>query len=107
MVTFRLKVFRYFRYSTPIELLPGDEFKTTCEFSSLGKSRTTISGPSSFDEMCYAMIVYYPAQNLNDSGCIAFKDQNGCHFQETRCDFNILNSSHPETQKLFERVREE
>lgn len=42
----------------PYEILPGDSFKTTCEYL----SSDTVFGISSQEEMCMVFVAYYPRQ---------------------------------------------
>ena len=49
-------------YDTPLEVLPGDELKMTCEFSSMDRHYTTKDGLGSYDEMCTGLITYYPKE---------------------------------------------
>ncbi|XP_067676503.1 MOXD1 homolog 1-like [Haliotis asinina] len=51
------------RFKDPIEIQPGDELRTRCEFESSKKSTTTIYGDATSNEMCYSFITYYPRQN--------------------------------------------
>ena len=49
-------------YDTPLEVLPGDELKMTCQYSSMNRNYTTKHGPGGNDEMCYGFITYYPKE---------------------------------------------
>ncbi|XP_067676244.1 uncharacterized protein [Haliotis asinina] len=51
------------RFKDPIEIHPGDELWTRCEFESSKKSTTTIHGDATSNEMRYSFITYYPRQN--------------------------------------------
>lgn len=46
------------------QLLPGDSLLTTCVFDSRKRNTTTTFGASTFNEMCYNFLAYYP----RDSG---------------------------------------
>ena len=48
------------RHDPPVELLPGDELKTTCVYNSTKRQRDTYYGEGTFDEMCFGFIDYYP-----------------------------------------------
>ncbi|GJP34919.1 hypothetical protein CLOM_g19397 [Closterium sp. NIES-68] len=45
----------------PQELLPGDELRTKCVWDSTSRSKVTMGGESSVEEMCISFLIYYPA----------------------------------------------
>ncbi|KAI9151240.1 DBH-like monooxygenase protein 1 [Paramyrothecium foliicola] len=47
-----------------IQLLPGDKLITTCEYDTSEDSEPVPGGLSSQDEMCFAWVDYYPANNI-------------------------------------------
>lgn len=47
-----------------IKLLPGDKFITTCEYNTMNDTEPVPGGPSSADEMCFAWVDYYPANDI-------------------------------------------
>ena len=51
-----------YSYENPLVVLPGDELKMTCEFSSMNRRHTTKYGPGSHEEMCFGLITYFPKQ---------------------------------------------
>ncbi|KAK7462113.1 hypothetical protein BaRGS_00038485, partial [Batillaria attramentaria] len=76
-------------YVTPIEVLPGDELKTTCHFNSMARSTTTTFGDSTQQEMCYGFLTYYPAQALTETECVSFRSFTYCDKSSLpNCDAN-------------------
>jgi hypothetical protein len=63
-----LRHFEYgYQYSKSLEevkLLPGDKFITTCEYDTKNDTKPVAGGPSSEDEMCFAWVDYYPANDI-------------------------------------------
>jgi hypothetical protein len=47
-----------------IKLLPGDKFITTCEYNTMNDTKPVAGGPSSAQEMCFAWVDYYPANDV-------------------------------------------
>ena len=47
-----------------VKLLPGDKLITTCEFDTSNDTKPVPGGLSSEDEMCFAWVDYYPANNV-------------------------------------------
>nr|KAG5705742.1 hypothetical protein BaRGS_027401 [Batillaria attramentaria] len=73
-------------YPDPLEVLPGDELKMICEYASLSKNRTTQYGAGSYNEMCFGIITYYPAQNLDLRGaaaCMEYKGVDICSMNQS------------------------
>ena len=95
------------RYSTPLVVRPGDELKMNCQFSSLGRDRTTVDGEGSYDEMCYGILTYYPASSFQHlEYCFQWKDLDFCDFFDGNCSLgDINNSSHPVTADIIQEVR--
>jgi hypothetical protein len=52
-------------------LMPGDTLITRCVFDSSKRDKVTKFGPSSYDEMCFNFMLYYPAQPVFDM-CVGF-----------------------------------
>ncbi|CAH0564397.1 unnamed protein product [Brassicogethes aeneus] len=48
-------------------ILPGDGLITECTYSTLGRSRPTLGGYSTSEEMCLAFVLHYPRTEL--AGC--------------------------------------
>ncbi|PNH09878.1 Dopamine beta-hydroxylase [Tetrabaena socialis] len=51
------------------QLLPGDELITTCTYTGINRTETTKFGLSSYDEMCFNYMTYYP-ENLAINFCM-------------------------------------
>jgi hypothetical protein len=47
-----------------VKLLPGDKFITTCEYNTMNDTEPVPGGQSSEDEMCFAWVDYYPANDV-------------------------------------------
>jgi len=47
-----------------IQLLPGDKFITTCEYNTMNDTEPVPGGQPSEDEMCFAWVDYYPANQV-------------------------------------------
>jgi hypothetical protein len=62
-----LRDFEYgYQFSKSLEevkLLPGDKFITTCEYNTMNDTEPVPGGQSSEDEMCFAWVDYYPAND--------------------------------------------
>jgi len=48
------------------QLLPGDEIVMNCEYDTSSRSEDVEFGEGSQDEMCYAVVMYYPRQTERD-----------------------------------------
>jgi hypothetical protein len=63
-----LRDFEYgYQFSKSLEevkLLPGDKFITTCEYNTMNDTEPVPGGQSSEDEMCFAWVDYYPANDV-------------------------------------------
>lgn len=46
------------------KLFPGDKFITTCEYDTSNDTTPVAGGPSSAEEMCFAWVDYYPANDV-------------------------------------------
>ena len=94
------------RFHTPVVVHPGDELKMNCEFSSLDRDHTTLGGEGSYDEMCYGILNFYPANSIGNIGsCIQWKDLDFCTFFGGDCKYgDMMNSSNPDTADLIKQV---
>ncbi|XP_055861079.1 DBH-like monooxygenase protein 2 homolog [Biomphalaria glabrata] len=54
----------------PVELLPGDEFTTRCEFNTSKRDKSTLFGEATNEEMCFGFLTYYPLENLSEDSCL-------------------------------------
>ena len=92
-----IHAFKLRSYDTPIEVLPGDELKTTCHFSSITRATSTIWGDSTSEEMCFGFLYYYPENALTDTSCVTFGSLAFCDEETLRgCDLRAF----------FEHLRE-
>jgi hypothetical protein len=63
----------YFRESSPVEVLPGDELRTTCVYDTTSKNETTRFGWDAQQEMCFALLTFYPVENVQtDLNCYSW-----------------------------------
>ena len=95
------------RFDTPVVMEPGDELKTYCTYQSLSRGKTTLYGPGSFEEMCFVLLTYFPAENIETSStCIQWKDVDFCDDFVKVCDWAALfNSSAAQTVAMVNKVR--
>ena len=49
-----------FRYTNPIEILPGDEISVTCTYNTKTVNDYIYEGDATSDEMCFGILIYYP-----------------------------------------------
>ncbi|XP_033732467.1 tyramine beta-hydroxylase-like isoform X2 [Pecten maximus] len=103
-----------FEFDPPIEILPGDEIKTTCTFRTVDQNRTIFIGDGTSDEMCFGFIIVYPAQHLHGGTCLSWKDIDMCKLNEFTSDFPtvkgcnvkaMMNPFHPDLVSLFSNLR--
>ncbi|XP_046576525.1 tyramine beta-hydroxylase-like [Haliotis rubra] len=96
-------------YSNPIEMRQGDSLKTTCVYRSVSKTRTTMYGEGSYDEMCYGLFSYFPKQNMSGS-CTTWKNFDLCQFENedhiiNGCDIPMFeNLTSPEMRAIVNEV---
>jgi Copper type II ascorbate-dependent monooxygenase, C-terminal domain len=79
------------RFDSPVTLQPGDEIRVDCTYRSLGKNTTTYYGDGTSDEMCFAFLTYYPA-NDNFSSCLQWRSVNLCSNVPMQCDMDSFQS---------------
>ena len=56
----------FYSLDEPIEVRGGDELLTTCYYSSKSTDSFTYYGQETNDEMCFAIVTYYPKENLGN-----------------------------------------
>ncbi len=56
--------YQFSKNLNPVQLLPGDKFITTCEYNTTNDTVPVPGGLPSKDEMCFAWVDYYPANNV-------------------------------------------
>ncbi|XP_046368389.2 tyramine beta-hydroxylase-like isoform X2 [Haliotis rufescens] len=96
-------------YDPPVQLLAGDVLETTCVYRSTSRTTTAMFGEGSYDEMCFGIFTYYPAEALKSGNCFTWGDIDTCNFEETGsvngCSFSMLfNQSDPIRKQLFDKV---
>ncbi|KAL5011657.1 hypothetical protein ScPMuIL_010208 [Solemya velum] len=98
-----------YKFEPPIEVLAGDEIRTTCVFQSKYNSETIYFGEGTADEMCYGFLTYYPRQNITIPFCTTWKSVARCRRHLPKfggivdgCKWRqLLDSKDPETLKLY------
>ncbi|KAF6023515.1 moxd1 [Bugula neritina] len=85
----------------PKKLVPGDSLKLTCTYTDSSRNRFTYGGEPSTDEMCLAILNYYPKQQATTCGSYT-----GINIKQTdpiyqRWDFNT-SSTVEDNIKLLE-----
>ncbi|XP_046362311.2 tyramine beta-hydroxylase-like [Haliotis rufescens] len=96
-------------FDPPLEVRPGDAFKTTCVYRTLSRRVTTMWGEGTNDEMCYSLLMFYPKSAVSNVYCDGWGDYNSCMVDHDGlyrgCHVaNFKNQSHPETQKIYHKV---
>ncbi|XP_035824369.1 MOXD1 homolog 1 [Aplysia californica] len=97
-------------HKPPVQILPGDEIKTTCVFNSLSSDRWVYYGDGTNDEMCYGFLTIYPRDAVPfTTSCVSFGPASTCEMFGPQkqpingCDWNAFtDESHPETARLWQ-----
>ncbi|KAL3870612.1 hypothetical protein ACJMK2_038660 [Sinanodonta woodiana] len=104
---------KIYQFKNAVEVRPGDELKTTCVFKSTFRSKTTVFGLGTSDEMCYSFIMYYPAENVLIKKCTQWEDISTCDHDTARngtirgCPTNtIFDIRIPEHAEIYHSVME-
>uniref|UniRef100_A0A914UTA6 DOMON domain-containing protein n=1 Tax=Plectus sambesii TaxID=2011161 RepID=A0A914UTA6_9BILA len=69
-----------FNYQTPVYLskplviMPGDDIIVECTYGSMDRDTMAYGGYGSDNEMCLALLEYYPKRNLTSENCMSFVD---------------------------------
>ncbi|XP_067661008.1 uncharacterized protein [Haliotis asinina] len=99
---------KVYTYNPPIELKPGDTLDTTCVFRSTSRTTTAQYGEGTFDEMCFGIFTFYPAEAMEQPSCVTWDELELCDFDGTSikgCDvLMIFNQSDPIRNRLFSKV---
>ncbi|KAJ8300436.1 hypothetical protein KUTeg_021955 [Tegillarca granosa] len=74
---------------TPIQMLPGDEVKMTCLYTSKYKTTPTFYGRGINSEMCFGFVDFYPIENSPLSRCI--DDGNNYQSRFLMANFDFIN----------------
>ncbi|XP_069119453.1 dopamine beta-hydroxylase-like [Argopecten irradians] len=102
----------FYKYDPPIEVLPGDEIRTTCTYSSIDKKHTVYFGDGTSDEMCFGFMTYYPRQNIPMPYCTTWKSVEKCKRYlpqfggvVNECPWRkFLSSKNPDTRRIVGNV---
>lgn len=105
----------FYHFDPPVEMLPGDELKTTCIYKSSHKNKTVYFGQGTSDEMCYGFITYYPKQEISTGVCMNWKSVQRCRrylpkFQRMigSCNWTqLFDTTDPVTQILYKNMQEQ
>lgn len=64
----------YFRESSLVEVLPGDELRAICVYDTTSRNETTQFGWGAQQEMCFAVLTFYPVENVlnTDLNCYSW-----------------------------------
>ncbi|XP_076111680.1 tyramine beta-hydroxylase-like [Mytilus galloprovincialis] len=96
-------------FSPAIEVMPGDSITTKCTYKSTSRSGTTLNGQSTFDEMCFGLLYYYPVANLAGAWtCISFKGISQCEINSGNVDgcniFDFFNFGNQASQNRYDTI---
>ncbi|KAK7103292.1 putative DBH-like monooxygenase protein 2 [Littorina saxatilis] len=69
---------KFYEYTEPVVIHPGDMIRTNCHFASLDKATTTFEGDATSDEMCYGFLTFFPRENLKKLKCTSWRGLSGC-----------------------------
>ncbi|XP_060064280.1 DBH-like monooxygenase protein 1 homolog [Ylistrum balloti] len=94
---FEYDAYRPFEYSPPLEILPGDDLKTTCTYRSVGRDKTTFKGDGTGDEMCYVFLSVYPAENVQENSCFSWKSVDLCKILSFSTEFPVIDDCNVKT----------
>ncbi|XP_060567386.1 MOXD1 homolog 2-like isoform X2 [Ruditapes philippinarum] len=85
-------------FERPLVMEPGYSLEVKCHYDSSLRGETTRYGDSTSEEMCFTVIMYYPANNWEQGkDCISHGEIEAC---EDDCDYESLgNQSHPDTMR--------
>ena len=100
----------YCSFSSPIEIQPGDEIKTTCVFKTTSKLNYTYFGQGTNDEMCFGFLTFYPAKNVKRKFCTSWKSIPVCELIAPivrGCETaKFTNLSNPEFTEMRNAVKD-
>ncbi|XP_055897879.1 uncharacterized protein LOC106071279 isoform X2 [Biomphalaria glabrata] len=106
-----------YNFQNPIQVNPGDELRTTCIFRRTFSPSPVCWGDATSDEMCFGFITYFPLlTKLSHPWCTSHRSIPSCdrHLPGLKttpiegCNWwEFRNSSHPNTQRMFQGVYRE
>ena len=91
-------LFLHFRLEKPLTVMPGDSFVLKCTYQSRLKKERTFYGPAATDEMCGALIEYYPANTHYEICANSGKLEicNGEWAEPNNCNVSLVRQIIPE-----------
>ncbi|XP_033727098.1 peptidylglycine alpha-amidating monooxygenase-like [Pecten maximus] len=103
-----------YHFDPPIEVLPGDELRTTCTYQTVSRDKTTFEGEGTSDEMCFVFLRIFPAANTKGSFCLSWKKYDLCKLFTFPSEFpdidgckitSMLNPFHPDLISLMSNLK--
>ncbi|KAI3380192.1 hypothetical protein SNEBB_003441, partial [Seison nebaliae] len=61
----------FIKLQKPVKVLPGDELRTECLYSTIDRKQLTKGGLSTHEEMCINILYYYPADEFSLRTCLS------------------------------------
>lgn len=65
-------------HSPALDLLPGDEIRTTCVYNAMNSPEYVFFGEATKDEMCFGFVFVYPKSAISFPYCLAFGQLDVC-----------------------------
>ncbi|VDI58911.1 Hypothetical predicted protein [Mytilus galloprovincialis] len=95
--------------SPAIEVMPGDSIASKCTYKSTSCSGATLYGESTFDEMCFGLLYYYPVSNISGAWtCISCKEISQCEINSGNVDgcniFDSFNLDNQASQNRYDTI---
>ncbi|XP_060062797.1 uncharacterized protein LOC132543325 [Ylistrum balloti] len=72
----------FHRMNGNVQIRPGDSLHTTCRYNTESRNKTTSFGFRATDEMCFAFLQFYPAENAISKGCTSSGGLPGCQLND-------------------------
>ncbi|CAL1525882.1 unnamed protein product [Lymnaea stagnalis] len=99
-------------HDPPIQVLPGDEIRSTCVFNSMSSKRYIYFGESTQEEMCVMFLTVYPARAVRSTNnCVQVGPVTTCDRLAGRpvqgCDWmTFVNMKSPASAALLQKLRD-
>ncbi|XP_021359351.1 dopamine beta-hydroxylase-like [Mizuhopecten yessoensis] len=102
--SFQTTVFH--KMENPVQIRPGDSLHTTCNYNTESRNKTTFFGQRATDEMCFAFLQFYPAENALQTGCTSEAGLPQCQVRDSNavidgCRMSFTSSPDLEVMKKF------
>ncbi|XP_050389759.1 tyramine beta-hydroxylase isoform X2 [Patella vulgata] len=81
-------------FNPPIEILPGDEIRTECNYRSPTDGDPVCFGDGTQNEMCYGFITYYPIHRLLRPWCTTRRSVESCQRHLPRFQNGPIDGCH-------------